>query len=343
MSRTGFTMRRAVIALAAVVGGAMAGAPPPAAASAGVLVLSGRGASSVDITLPRAATVMPLRLAAENPRGWSWSGCGRVRGFYLQPLRGGAMDGVGAVDLAELRYGRATDVGPNGSDLPRLPVPIGRLLVRDDEQSPSRVTPVPVVAGRYRVHLLGEGACTVRIPMPGLPGTVRRTTTHRTTMQFGVNDLDTPVPTPTAPGVRGVSATFPVRVSRDTFAFSLVHQMGYSYAVGPSGLAAYEMCIEPRPEPPCTPADVSLPGGAPAARSGFYHQTEVAAAPSVTAPPGVPVPAVPLPLLITTSDLANWYAPGVLQPGEQTAKAALLSAPATVVQGAMFALDLRSG
>jgi len=310
-----------------------------------MLVLSGRGASSVEVSFKSPVTIMPMRLQDNGANGWSWTGCGGIRGFYLQPLSGNAMAGAGAVDFAALEYGSAADVLP-GPSLPRTPVGLGTRLLDGSggNQGPTFETTVTLRPGRYRAHLLGEGACTVRVPMEGLRSSVRKATSQRTRLQFDVAALG---PTgsgasPALPVPHAGVATFPMTVRSTTLAFSLLHRLNYAQAGGPTGVSAYELCIEPDAAPPCGQFNgTTLPGRTVPERSGFYHQSMTISSGGPVGPGGGPLP-VPLPHLIhaSTTNLATWYAPGWLVPGTYTAKVVLGSTLSTTTQAAMFALDL---
>lgn len=340
MIRNAWLRRMAAVVVAAALAATPAAVAAPAAKDA--LILTGSGSGWTDLVLPRPVEVAPLLQGARNSAGWTSSGCGRMRGFYLQPLTGDPARGVGAVDLSDLRFGAATDVAlPGAAPLPRVPVPLGtQMLDSGNGSGPSEQHTVKVPAGRYRAYLLAETRCSVSVPLKGRVGTVRRSVTNTARAQFAVKNIG-PVEQ-AVPGARLGEVSFPVNVSSTTLAFSLVHVVQYAHAVGPSGVTGYQMCIEPDSAPLCAhTADTDLPGRTAPSRSGFYHHT-VMSPPSTLAPPfGAPTGSADVPVSATATQLATWYAPGWLTSGELTAKSFALSVPATAVQGAMFALDLK--
>jgi hypothetical protein len=332
-------------ALVAVFTSGLAFAPALAAprATRGTFVLSGTGASYVDVSFARGFSLVPQQERKESPAGWRWSGCGRVRGFYLQPLFRDAMHGVGAVDLADLRFGAATDVSLPGTQLPRVPFPLGsRMLTTVEEQSRPRTTVVSMPAGRYRAHLLGVGACTVSIPVDGVRGTMHRTTRHASRMQYAVQSVGLPASVPAVPGPRAGAATIPVTVSSDTFVVALLHEVSYRHDVGMTGMTTYETCVELDAAPGCSELmGTRLPGRSFADPSAFYHQSVTARPTSWGLPVTPPADPATVPVQAAMGEVGTWYAPGWLVPGNASAKVVVAATPTTTTQAAMFALDLR--
>lgn len=317
-------------------------APAVAASGAsGALVISGTGPGHADVTFDRPVGITPMLL---GEGGWTWSGCGRIRGFYVQPLAGDPMAGTGAIDVAVLSYGRAAAEPLPATSFQRVPVPLGAaMLSLNDGQTRPDTTRVVLRKGAYRVHLLGEGRCRVRVPVTGLRGAVGVTTRHRSVMHLGVQTLDGPAgeALPGQPVVRTGSAAFPVRVTPGTFVLALLHEVTYSYGFGPNAAVSYEICVQAEPGQGCgRMGAVTFPGRSAAPPGGFYHNGSGAPPPHVDLPVETGTGATYLPITQTANHVAMWYPPGRLPPGEQLAKVVATGGPATSMQAMMFALRL---
>jgi hypothetical protein len=330
---------RAVVG-AAVVALTMALVPAAGATRGGhITLLTTHGAASADVTFSRSVRIAPMKMDTTGANGWAWSGCGRVRGFYFQPLTGNALRGVGAVDFADLRYGDATDLPVPGQDLVRYPVPLGREMLNvGDGQQHHVDKSVTLPRGRYRLYVLGEGRCWVHVPVDGSTA-VSRTATRRATMQYAVDALGS---SPAVPGARALAAAFPITVTPRTFAVSLLHEVTHNATVGGGTVTAYGTCVEKDSMPGCAQTlGVVPPGRTSTARSGEYRfsseGSRVFLSPPVSDPP---LPSMPLPTASAATDVATWYSPGWLTTGVNTAKVTAVAAPATALQAAMFALDL---
>ncbi|HWL38011.1 MAG TPA: hypothetical protein VNQ77_17630 [Frankiaceae bacterium] len=304
----------------------------------GALVLSGRGGSYVDITLTRSATVVPMHLAAAldedgHPRyddGWSWTGCGAKRGFYLRPLTGDPLSGVGAVDFAELRYGPASDLPLPGGPIPREPIPFGRrhLNVAANGQSVPDDTGTVLRPGRYRAFLLGEGTCQVRVPLGGYGRTLRATASRPASFHGQVSTLR-PAGLEPAPGVpmpRAMVVTVPLTIRPATFAFALLHRVGYQVS---GSTLSYSTCVETDPSQLCQRATPLTPNNS---QRGEYRNRS-----SAQPPPGA---GLPVSVTADATHAATWYAPSWLPAGSATAKVSAVSDQTTALQAVTFALDL---
>lgn len=318
-------------------------APPAGAAVAGgSLTITGQGGRYSDVSFAHPVRVKPMLLGGSD--GWTWSGCGRFRGFYLQPLVGDSTRGVGAVDVASFAYGRAAGAPFPATEFRRVPVPLGTMMLAiGDGQTQPDTAAVTLPRGRYRVYLLGDGACRVTVPVIGLRESVRLSPKGRAALRFDVVPLDgLAAPPAGTPGARTGSVAFPLTVTARTFAIVVLHEVTYSYGLGPNAAASYEICVQPEPVDGCGRVNgTTLPGRTPPGRSGFYHHGSYAPPPVVATPVGVPTAGpVSVPVHQASNDIAQWYAPGWLPTGELNAKVRAAVAPATSMHAALFALDL---
>ncbi len=200
----------AVLAVAVPAHGAEARPP------AGLLVVRGEGGTHVDVTFRRA-------MAFDRhpwPWGLTWSGCGRYAGYLIQPLGVEYAAAFGHVEVAAFEWGTLT----------RSPTPLGAAGWGTVDGDPrARVT----ASSRYRVHLLGEGQCEVRVPVRGI-GASRvavRTGTARTPARFGYQEWNT-----TPDGLPRVAAgTSPVDVGPATVAVAVLHGLERDGMSGGSG------------------------------------------------------------------------------------------------------------
>lgn len=333
---SGGALRRAVAAAALAV--VALPAAPSAAADTGLLVLSGRGAVSVDVTLPT-VRVVPMEHAGtvdwngnRLAEGWTWQGCGGIRGFYLRPLTGDPMSGVGAADFAALRWGSPTDLPWPGGHIRRLPTPLGARLMG---LGAARETAVTLPAGRYRAFLLGEGDCQVRITLGGYRGTIRARAARAAALQYAVAPLDLhgdlALPRP-----RAGLMTAPVVVRPRTLSMAFVHRVGIDSANGqfvPASVHFWSACVERDASPRCTETVLTSPRQ----RAGMYGNGMSGLPPRLPAGPTY-APNGPWP---TSTQIGYWYAPGWLPAGELTGKVMAVSTPTTTsLQGVTFALDV---
>jgi len=310
------------------------------AADPGTLVLSGTGSGHVDLTLAHAVGFGPrtgrLGMLPEagsevagsgilEGKGWSWSGCGRLRGFYLEPLDNDPMHGVGAVDFADLRFGAVIDPPwLQTSTLHRVPIPLGAAATVQPSPVIGRHYRLPSLtlpAGRYRAHLLCDGAGRVTIPLGGSGPALRRTVHAVSRVQWADAPLDplSAAGAPAIPAPRAGAVTFPVTIRPTTLAVVIVHETDYDpqqYRAVSQAVA----CVQTVPGPACV-------RGASGGPSGNYTHTNQADALTGNSN-------------LSVTDYAVWYAPGHLLPGPQTAKATAQSDSSTGEQAAMFALDL---
>jgi hypothetical protein len=311
---------------------ALCAVPARAAASPGVIVLTGQGSGYTDITLAHQTRILPMHLAihrdpdghATHTDGWSWRGCGRLRGFYLRPFKKDPLAGAGAIEFADLRFGQATDLPLPGGDIARMPVPLAaRYLDPPGGQTPNNETPVVLSAGRYRAFLFGQGSCEIRVPAPGVSGTLRVRTMHPSTVQAHVS---TGRPggsdTPAVPAVQAVLAHDQITVRPNTFVLVMLHRVGYTLAH--ADIVA-SMCVELDPSPTCseTPLNRST------TRSGSYVH-------GAGAHPPPPVPVVSA----DVTDFATWYAPAWLRSGNLTAKVYGATTQTAQLQALTLAIDL---
>jgi hypothetical protein len=188
--------------------------PARAAAPAALVLSSAAGSSHATVTFDKPVVVKRADWFA--PLGWS--GCGRFRGYFLQPVGAQKFRGTGMVDVARFGYGTA---------LRRMPVRLG-------EQAQTGTYLVTIPAGRYRIHLLGEGRCEVRIPVvSGIAGTRRVTTRERTPVQYAEQDLGAPGVTPALKNA-GL-ASFPLGITSRTYTVVTGHLYDRSTTAPPTG------------------------------------------------------------------------------------------------------------
>lgn len=222
--------------LLGVSGPATAARPRPAGPW---LVVSGQGNRYADVTLTR-----PLTFDSEQSLFLTSSGCGRYHGFYFRPLspslrpftRTGTA-GVGMFAAASFDY-------PEES---RWPVPLGTGV-----GGGTRPTLQP---GRYRLLLLGEGRCEVRMPVAG--GLKRDWRVHARSEWRGVRFAEQSlVPT----GQRTVgpfagAASVPIDVREGDFVLAVMHTWSRRPARGIDREASGEtVCIDDFPEGRCAPS-----------------------------------------------------------------------------------------
>lgn len=328
-----------ILAICATVGvgfSAPASAVAKPATPSGILVMSADSAATGDFTLRSPATVQVRHLASAGyADGWSFQGCGDVRGFYLRPVGGDRGGGAGAVDLAGLRYGAPNDVALPGNAIPRAPVPLGALVFSGPaDQSPPVDQAVRLPAGRYRLHVLATRPCDIRLPLGGYHGVVRAWATRPLRLQYAVDSLDTPVhqDIPAAPAPRAGYAVHTVEATAATMAIAFVHRVGYETGVLMTSVHAWEVCIEAEAAPACS--ERVAPGSAPPP-GDFYANTVMVTPVDVS-------PATPVnwPFDTSATDIGYFYRPGVLAPGYQTAKTMIVSLPSSRVQGAVLAFDV---
>ncbi|MDQ1711043.1 MAG: hypothetical protein QOE45_493 [Frankiaceae bacterium] len=287
---TGRLRRYAALAAVACV---LASAPAVAtSAPHGLLVLSGSRSAHQDVTF---ASRMTFDAAGEGIR---YDTHGSYAGFYLEPLTGDRADGVGQVRPAA--FGEA--------GFPSLGLPLGRRQV-----GALLTSPVTVPAGRYRVHLIADGATVVTVPVVGIAGkrVVRPTTP--TTVSVRVSDV-----TPRPGGVGNVpgfaSFTGAVSVGSRTIAISAIHVLREGTTA--AAQAVYTGCIEADPVPVCrSNGDTYFDS------TGHYPSNSTAFTESVCS--------------------AAYYFPGDAPPGIDTAQASVTT-PSTLrsVIGLAFAIGL---
>ena len=218
-----------------VVPVARAAAPPVQ------LVVTGGGNSHADVTL-RAALVLPKR-----PTTFSVRGCGRYGGLYIEPLnraKGSAVDDFGLLDPAVFDY---------TSLYYRQPVALGQAALGDAGDDGN----VRLPAGRYRIHLFGEGAaCQVRTPvLRGLSRTLTVRPGAPTSVQYADARLRLPGAAPGGP--HAGTATFPVTVGNATYVVAATHHWQREPADGPSPLQRADACLDVVPAATCSPARTS--------------------------------------------------------------------------------------
>ena len=135
-----------------------------------------------------------------NPAVFTWTGCGRYRGFLFQPLgpdpAGAATVAFGLLDVAGFRTPLASGH--------RMPVPLA-----------SRAIPngLRLAAGRYRVHVLCEGRGEVRIPVlkADLPRSRVVDASHRSAFTY----RESPVRVETSLGVSAPVGVLPLPLPVD--------------------------------------------------------------------------------------------------------------------------------
>lgn len=265
---------------------------PAAAAGPATLVLSAASGSShatvtfdKPVVTKRADWYLPLR----------WTGCGRFRGYFLQPVRAEGFRGTGMVDVSRFGY---------GTTLRRMPVRLGEQA----EPGPAHVT---IPAGRYRVHVLGEGRCEVRIPVvSGVHGTRRITTRDRTPVQYAEQQLGG---SGGAPGsAQAGLASFSLGITSRTYTVVAGHVYDRSTTLPPTG-EVYP-CIDVVPAVACGPSPAGV-------QTGVNSQ-------QVNTPDGT---------AYTATDVFAFAFPGALAQGTQYGKVrfAGLSAPVDAAASAL--------
>ena len=232
------TRRRRLAGAVAVVA---ALSPLPAATAAAaprVLVLDAARDATVDVTFTGFVTIDLPHAAV--------SGGHRYAGFYFQPLAGNPSDGAGAVFVRAYAASGFTD----------QPIPLGT--------GSRELADKPVLApGAYRIHVLGDTAVRVSVPVSGHPGG-RLRATRPAKVSFASSDV-TPYPAGVAaPG--GAVASLPVDVvSGRAISFATV-QLLHHGSTAASRFTTQE-CIGSSDRPMCA---------AEAANAGQeqYHQSE---------------------------------------------------------------------
>lgn len=295
------TRRLALAALAVVLSSPL---PHAAGSTVQTLVVLGRGNSHTDVTL-RAAITLPKR-----PTTFTTRGCGRYGGFYVhrldRPSGGTGTDDYGLLDSARFDYRNLYY---------RQPVALGQAALGDGPGSDGNVR---LPAGRYRVHLFGEGsACQVRAPvLRGLSRTLTVRPAAPTRVQYADADLALPVSAPGGPHVG--SAAFSVTLSSTTYAVAAVHHWQRERPEGPSPVQRADACLDAVPAVTCSPARTVTD------RVQSYERRRH--------PDGSTY------LAVTTYEYAR---PGTLASGPASAKALAFSPPGDwTAAGAMLAFDL---
>lgn len=292
-----------LLVLAALVGVLLPPLPHAAGSTVQALVVTGHGNTHSDVTL-RFAITLPKR-----PTTFTTRGCGRFGGFYAHRLDG--PPGVPATDYGLLDHARFDYTNLYY----RQPVALGQAALGDRPGGDGNVS---LPAGRYRIHLFGEGAaCEVRVPV--LRGLTRALTVRPiapTRVQY--DDADLVLPVPASDGPHLGTATFSMDVSSTTYAVAAVHHWQREPREGPNPPQAADACLDAVPAATCSPSRTVTD------RVQSYERRRH--------PDGSTYRAV---------TVYEYASPGTLAPGSSAAKTYAIGPPGDwTAAGAMMAFDL---
>lgn len=228
----------AAVALAALLSGSAPATATQQVPSGPWLVVSGLGSRYTDVTLTQ-----PVTFDEQQRRFFTYSGCGRYHGFYLRPLSPSLRPFTPSGSAGFGMFAAASFDYPSGL---RWPVALG-----DGVSSERRTVLRP---GRYRLVLLGEGRCEVRMPIAR--GVKNDWRVHTQTEWRGVRFAEKSL-VPTGQRTMGPfagTASVPIDVREGDYVLGVLH----TWTRTPSGAADLEIgtdtiCLDDVPAVTCPP------------------------------------------------------------------------------------------
>lgn len=222
MARRAADWRRGVLASLLTFTLSSVGAPEDVlAADPSTYAVTAARSSSVDIALSRPFVVDMGRTAL--------SGSGSFAGYYVQPLDRDPGSGVGALVLTRVAVGKFAPV----------PVPLGGAeTIAAYARKKSRDLP----AGRYRIHVLGDAATTVRLRLRGAGASRSLRGTRNTVLRAIVRDA---TPTVAGEAVAPVAATDHPFTAASANSLNVVTLFAAYHAPTPGSAQAFGACLSP--------------------------------------------------------------------------------------------------